>query len=42
MIMAGCVGNLYDRIIMNISSLNLSDGRPGVVDMIQFNFIDFI
>ncbi len=42
MIMAGCVGNLYDRIVMNISSLNLSDGRPGVVDMIQFNFIDFI
>ena len=40
MIMAGCVGNLYDRIIMNIGAF--SESRKGVVDMIDFLFIDFI
>lgn len=40
MIMAGCVGNLYDRIIMNIDVLK--DSRQGVVDMIDFLFLDFI
>ncbi len=40
MIMAGCVGNLFDRIIMNIEPLKSS--RPGVVDMIDFLFIDFV
>lgn len=42
MITAGCVGNLFDRIIMNINSLNTTDGRPGVVDMIDFEFLDII
>ena len=40
MILAGCVGNLYDRIVMNVSSLK--DARPGVVDMIRFDFLDII
>lgn len=40
MILAGCVGNLYDRIIMNIDSFKTT--RPGVVDMIDFLFIDFV
>ena len=42
MILAGCVGNLYDRIIMNIPSLSGDDGRKGVVDMIRFDFLDTI
>lgn len=42
MILAGCVGNLYDRIIQTIPSLNGSDGRRGVVDMIRFDFLDSI
>ncbi|MBO5711494.1 MAG: signal peptidase II, partial [Acholeplasmatales bacterium] len=33
MAFAGCVGNLIDRLI---SITPLSDGRPGVVDMISF------
>ena len=40
MIMAGCVGNLFDRIVMNIDGLQKA--RPGVVDMIDFIFLDFI
>lgn len=41
-ILAGCVGNLYDRIIMVIPYLNgeTDGGRPGVVDMLHFDFID--
>jgi len=42
-ILAGCVGNLYDRIIMVIPYFNKeSDGRPGVVDMLHFDFLDYI
>ena len=40
MILAGCVGNLFDRIIETIPNLN--ESRKGVVDMIQFDFIDKI
>ncbi len=42
MITAGCVGNLFDRIIMVIPGLNGTDGRYGVVDMIQFDFLNNI
>lgn len=47
MILAGCVGNLFDRIIMVIPGLSSVDskgiaisGRPGVVDMLKFDFLD--
>lgn len=40
MTFAGCVGNLFDRLISVIPSL--SEGRVGVVDMISFEPLNYI
>ena len=40
MTLAGCVGNLFDRLVSVIPSL--SSGRQGVVDMISFEPLNWI
>lgn len=40
MTLAGCLGNLFDRLISVIP--NLEEGRPGVVDMISFEPLNVI
>ena len=41
LVLAGCVGNLFDRLICIIPGLNDKyTGRPGVVDMVSWDWFD--
>ena len=40
LVLAGCVGNLYDRFICILPSCKGDNGRPGVVDMVSWKWFD--
>ena len=42
LVLAGCVGNLFDRFICILPACNGDNGRPGVVDMVSWDWFDTV